>query len=591
MQLRPYQQNACSDLWQTLQAGENALLSAPCAAGKSMIIAAILAKLIETIPGFRALVLIDREVLARQLAETINEITGKKSGSVCSSVSIRKDYSRQITIASRQTLINGLDKLGKMNILVLDEVHLVPMKNGKSNQYGTIIDHVTAQNPKCRIMGVTATPYRLGDGYIYGNRHKEGLTPFFKRLSHRITYHELMDNNFLAPLNGRIADDLIKTDDINMVAGEFNLGQLSRAAALHVDTAVQALDTYGFDRKHVIVFAVDISHVEKLVNAFNESLIPAVGYHSNLTKIEKEGNLQAFLRGDIRVIVSVGMLAIGFDAPFVDCAIMARPTMSPSLCLQMLGRILRVSPGKGDALLIELTENSTTHLQQFDLDRPVVKVPLPSGPGDAPFKLCPGIIDPITEMQCLVELHPKTMICPECGHRFVKEIATDLPKMADVTFETAPAPDPEWREIKSMYVDQHLSKKSGKSLLKVVIELRPKDGAIPALGFDKQGRVTDWICLPPVYSGFAAELGEEKFCSYMSRDYEFEEREEVAEYLWDATDGFRTPIRAKVQVQDNGWLELKDLEFEAEAGGFEQYVEENSETDVPLFLGDDSIPF
>lgn len=570
--LRDYQKEACQDIWASLQAGENALLSAPCSFGKSITLATIINKLIVTVPTARVLILVDREILVRQLANTIKQVCGIDPGIGCGSVSIKHDFDRQITVATRQTIINHLDNFEPVNLCIIDEVHVCPVPPADSpnqSQFGKILSRLFDYNHNMRLLGVTATPYRLAQGFIYGNKHKEGLKPYFKSMSHAVTYDEMTRGGWIAPLKGVISDFTIDTSNVAMVGREFNIGQLSDTCILHVDTVRQAAEKYATGHKHIIVFAVDIAHVEAIC-----SVLPgSVPYHSKLSSVEQQSAMSGYKQGKYKFLVSIGKLTTGFDHPPTSCCIMARPTMSPSLFVQMVGRILRKHDGKEAGLLIDLTDNSKVHLIDFDLDRPVVIVPISmGGEGDAPYKLCPG-----NDGTCLAELHPKTIKCPECGYIFEKLQAEDLGKMKAVDFHAFEPKPPEWKKAEWIEPAIHEAK-SGKKLLKVTIKLETDALADYTMGFNKLGQVVDWICLPPDYDGYALEKGTEKFLSYLPEGYEFPKYDDLQLYVWDALSDFIQPVKVKVQENARGYYELLDMKFEGEM--FEDF--EGTGEDVPF---------
>ncbi len=547
---RPYQQEAIADILAALNKGENALLQAPCAAGKSFILATVTKQLLEVVPGFRALIIVDRSILVTQLRDTIMQVCRIMPGLACSSVSGKKDLEQPVTIATRQTIINHLDNFQPVNLIIADEVHLLPLKQeGKppADQYGKIIHHLIEYNPRTRILGVTATPFSLGSGYIYGEKNKPGLIPYFENLTHKITYKELLESGHLTPITGAVTTGKIDTSNVGMVAGEYNLGQLSTVAIQHVSTVVDAINEHATGRDHILILCVDIDHCEAVTESLNNAEIKSVPFHSKLSPVDSADAMGGFIGGRYRCIVSVSKLTIGADIPIADCLVFVRPTQSPSLYMQGVGRVMRLAPGKDDALLIDLTDNSQKHLRDFDLDRPIVKIPMPAGAGDAPFKWCP---------ECEAQLHPKVVVCPECGFIFEKNQAEYLQELEKVELKSFTPADPEWKEVQGMAVELHESK-AGKNLLKVVLVLGGGE-----IGYfnNKLSKVTDWICLPPDYSGYAVKKGEEKWEKYSSTPCP----SDITEGLWVAQESFRQPTEVMVQENDRGYYELQDLKFEGE---------------------------
>lgn len=541
--LRDYQQEALDALWASLQSGYNALLQGPCAFGKSITLASVINKFLEHIPDGRVLIIVDREVLVRQLAETVKDVTGLTPGIVCASVQKEKQLEEQITIATRQTLINHLNKCPAVQLLIADEAHLIPLrKDGKptADQYGRIIDRMYEYNSKMRMLGVTATPYSLTAGYIYGQKNREDLIPYFTRVSHSVQYETLIKKGYLCKIVGRIHDSKMDLSDISLVAGEYNLGQLSEKCQMHVHTINEAIEKYAKGHDNIIIFCVDIAHVEAVVEAVPDS----VAYHSKQTPLEHIAAMQGYQNGRFRCIVSVSQLSIGFDHPPTSCAIMARPTKSVSLFIQCIGRIMRPHDGKEECLLVDLTTNSKDHLARFDIDRPIVNVPMIPGDGEAPFKLCPGEDD--EGFVCMEQVHPRVMICPECGYRWEKDIARHLEELKKIEFDSKPPPPPdppEWLKVLGMKIVKHESKKNGKFLIRVTMDLDV---------LTRFGSASEWICCADQYKGYAVEKGREKWANFT--DEEMPDDTDTA--IWIAEDSFEMPEKVLCTKNEKGFYNV-----------------------------------
>ena len=177
MKPRPYQSKALDAIWDSLQYNLNTLLVAACSAGKTLMFSLIAKRLLAENRHYNVTILMDREVLVRQTYDKLLTVAPELAldiGIACASVSSNKDHEKPVTIASRQTLSNMLNDCIAPQLLIIDEAHLMSMpKTGKysPDQYGVIIDRFRLGNPNMRLLGVTATPYRLMDGYIYGERN------------------------------------------------------------------------------------------------------------------------------------------------------------------------------------------------------------------------------------------------------------------------------------------------------------------------------------------------------------------------------------------------------------------------------------
>ena len=357
-------------------------------------------------------------------------------------------------------------------------------------------------------IGVTATAYRLGHGYIYGDQCRPGHTNFFPELTHRITYQELRDAGHLMPLVARIAADESITEDLShvQVDGDYRLGQLGdvMSKTVHVQSAVDGLEEYGSDHKSVCVFACSIAHCEALAEAFRERGHSVVTIHSKLSPIEREANMATWRSGAARVCVSVNILVEGFDFPELSCLVFCRPTKSPTLFIQALGRILRTAPGKEEALLIDLTDNTRNFGK--DLDNPQFNIPnFAEGEGEAPTKTCPGEL--ADGSFCGELVHASLFYCPYCGYEFPRPeaIESELSDLKKVEFNKPP--DPETYDVAHVDYDIHESKKNGKFLIKVTYTCGLN------LTFN------EWICLKDFYEGYAVAKAEDWWAERTDEDF------------------------------------------------------------------------
>jgi len=569
LELRPYQKRVCQSVWSALEQGEDALLQGPTAMGKSCIVAAISNRLITKIPGGRVLVLVDREILVTQLKDSISSFYPTITvGVVCAGVAKVKQLDCQVTVASRQTLRNHLEDFRAVNLIILDEAHLVnPIREGKElDQYGAIIATLKGCNQKVRLFGCSATPYRLNNGFIYGNKHHPDDIPYFDSLTEKVTFAELTEQGFLCPLRGEISSEKIDLSSVDLVAGDYNLGQLSQVMGLHVGTIQDAISQYAEGRKKIMVFCVDINHADLVAEATG-----GVSYHSKLSKGDRSRILSDFKIGAIKVICSVATLTTGFDDPGVDCIIMARPTKSPALFIQMTGRGLRIQDGKEDCLLVDLTNNTSEHTPTNNLDNVYVKIPKGGkGEGEAPYKICPGIKRDDT--QCLSELHPKCCICPECGDRFEIEIAEALPKLDNISFnQPFIKPDPKTYTVLSMETDIHESAKNGKKLLKIEFTIDT---------LERFNRVSEWICFPDEYDGYAIVAGQERWVEYSEEKYP----DETEAAFWMSKE-FTPPNYLECTKKENGYFEIISKSWNDSKSADLDY-----EPETPSHF-DDDIPF
>lgn len=364
-ELRPYQQQAFDTLTRLARTKQFLLLQAATGAGKT-VIAAHLMQYYSGRWGFRCLFLAHKAILVRQALQrmrTTFEDADFDVDCLCASVSRPGVARSRIIVASPQTLARRLDDLPPVDMVIIDECHRVPPK-GQNSLYADVIGAVTTKRPGARVVGITATPWRLGMPWIYGPATREGMDTWWDGLDVRISITELQEQGFLSPL---VAKACVPEEDLLDVpvgaSGDFREDALEEVLLkpLHLGSAVKALRTHADDRKHIAVFCVTIAHARALADRLNRSGVTALAIDSRSGQDENLRALDAFQKGEVRALCSVGMLTEGWDAPATDCLLMCRPTLSPALYVQMVGRGLRIAPGKKDCLLLDLSGNIDRH--------------------------------------------------------------------------------------------------------------------------------------------------------------------------------------------------------------------------------------
>ena len=553
-ELRDYQRTACEAIYAALQTKLNVLLVAIMGAGKTAMAVSIVERTLTDRPESRVLVLAHKQELLEQFRAAFGKFTqipDHAIGISCAGLNKRKT-SRPVTLASVQTFVNQVADYPGASLVIVDECHRVDITN--DSMYRTILDGLRKKRPACRILGITATPMRLGHGYIFGRSCKHGNVNLFDKVDHCITYKQMLDGGYLMPIQGEVcvasslAADL---SNVGKVGHEYNLGHLGDVMGkpVHIQTAVEALKEFGGESNHVVAFACTIAHAEALQAAFITAGETCSIVHSQLSPLERASNMRAWESGETRVIAGVNILAEGYDFPAADCILMARPTMSPTLYLQVLGRIARIHPDKQRALLIDLTDNT----ERFGTDLDNIKPVIPSssnGEKNPPSeKVCPV---------CLIGVHPAVRVCPDCGNEFGVETipAAFLPQTKTVEFEGSYGTRPRVYDVVGMDVTGHASKSSGKRLIKITLDLMRPGGSI----FSTE-KSSVWICCPDHYQGFAVTKGREKWDWFSAMDYP-ETVEDGVERL-QAAGLSAHPARA-VCTRPDRWLEIQSVEFDEE---------------------------
>lgn len=447
MELRPYQQHAFTGIMTAMQTERYILCQAATGAGKTILFSHIIRHCMEHY-RMRIGILAHREILVRQAQDKLLKVwpDGEDEiGLACASVSHDVQLWRPVVIGSPQTLARRLNSMPPLNLVIIDECHRLPPRNEKS-QYRTLLEAMEERYPKLRVLGVTATPYRLGHGYIFGEECRPGKENWFGGLHCQVSIAELQAGGYLVPLRARQAED-VRADlsSVSTSKGEYNQTELSDVMEreVHLQSAVHAYQQYGEGREHVVAFCVTIKHAEKLSRAFRAAGISATVIHSEMKKEDREAAMQDFEEGRCRVICNVGVLTEGWDCTAVDCILFCRPTMSPALYVQMVGRGLRTHPGKKDCLLLDLSGNCMRH---GDVNDPLVIVPRQRMGRQTEeekkdrMKECPNCGELFT---------PKLKVCPACGWAVPVTVLTEKQdvELHEIDFgrSTVPAKIISWR--------------------------------------------------------------------------------------------------------------------------------------------------
>lgn len=416
--LRPYQIQALATIMADLEKEAAVLLQAPTGSGKTIIFSEVIRRWLTLHPEGRVTVVAHRQELITQARDKMVKVWpegAERIGLACASLGA-VDVRPQVVIGSVQTLARRRLIESDHQLLIIDEAHHVPGDHS-GGQYHGLIGDLLKNNPGLKVLGVTATPFRLGHGYIYGPGAKDGNV--FPRLNFKIDLAELMAEGYLAPFRAR--EGLAMAEDLNrikIIRGEYDQRQLNDLLLrrVHIESAVTAYEKYGEGRNKALIFAVSIEHAKRLAEVFNQAGHRAAAVHSQMSG--RSEILDNFEAGGLKVLINIGVLTEGWDSPAVDLILLCRPTKSAALFVQMIGRGSRPHPGKKDFLVLDLAENFKTH---GDPAEPRVVIPS-GGDGTAPYKACPN---------CRALLAAASLNCPDCGHKW-EVVLVDIKQIPDL---------------------------------------------------------------------------------------------------------------------------------------------------------------
>ncbi len=409
-QLRDYQKQAIIKTYEWLSKNSgNPCIVAPTGSGKAWICAGLCEDVLHNWPGRKILVLSHVKELLVQDAEKIRQVWPEAPIGIYSAGLGTKDMNT-ITVAGIQSIWKKGKELGHIDLVIVDEAHLI--QNQDQGMYRTLLSDLEDINPRMRVIGLTATPYRLGQGLL-----TEGDDAIFDALIESVTIDDLLRRGFLAKLTSTFTDMKINVDGVKKVQGDFEKQELEeRVNNVSNNTRiVQETIKRAGDRRAWLIFCVSVSHAEALRDEFIAHGIEAATITGKTSSSERERIFNDFKAGKIKALTNVGVATTGFDYPDIDVIVMARPTLSPGLFVQMSGRGMRVkSPGHHkDCLVLDFAGNIERHGPLTKIIPPRRTIPKSKRKqmenlGEM-FKLCP---------KCRKAVLRRARECPNCGHQF-----------------------------------------------------------------------------------------------------------------------------------------------------------------------------
>jgi len=392
MTLRPYQQQAHDAAWNHIKSSiDPCLIEAATGAGKSHIIAS-LAHTIHGYTGKRVLCLAPSAELVTQNREKFLA-TGNKA-SMFSASAGAKELRHPVVFGSPLTVKNRISRFKDgYAAVIVDEAH------GLTPTLKSIIDAMMQESPMLRVIGTTATPYRLNEGYIFSmwpnervNDDSATKNPYFTKLVSRITAPQLIDMGFLTPpIVGSPGAEGYDTGGMKVNArGQFDKEDVDRAyhgkGRLTSRIVADVIDQCR-DRNGVLFFAATVQHAEEVMQSLPPQLSAIVT--GSTPKRERDSILRRFKAQEIKYLVNVAVLTTGFDAPHVDCIAILRKTESAGLWTQIMGRGLRLHDGKENCLILDYTTNIDDHFPDGDLFDPKIEAKKAKDKGDGMPAVCP----------------------------------------------------------------------------------------------------------------------------------------------------------------------------------------------------------
>jgi DNA repair protein RadD len=467
--LRDYQSAAIQGIYDYFQgASGNPLVVIPTAGGKSLLMASFVEGVLKAYPDQRILIVTHVRELIEQNHAELKRLWPDAPAGIYSAGLNQRDINARILFAGIQSIHKRVYDIQQCDLVLIDEAHLIPRSS--NTMYRRFLAELARLNPQMKVIGFTATPYRLDSGMLH-----EGRDAIFTDIAFEVSVRRLVDQGYLSRLISKRMTAQIDVSDVGTRGGEFIARDLEAAVDQEAITraAVDEICAYGEDRHSWLVFCAGVNHAHHVRDAIRERGVPCQTIVGDTPSAERPALIEDFKAGRLLCLTNANVLTTGFNAPGVDLIAMLRPTKSTGLYVQIVGRGCRLAPDKTDCLVLDFAGNIARH---GPIDALSPKPSRGGGQGDAPTKVCPT---------CASIVHASVRTCPDCGHLFPPP-EPRIEAMAS-TLEVLTTGAPQWVPVTRVSYGRH-----------------HKPGKPPSLRVDYWSGLThhsEWVCIE--HAGYA----------------------------------------------------------------------------------------
>ena len=458
----------------------NPIVGMPTGTGKSLSIALFNQRVLREFPQTNIGVSTHVKELIEGNAKTMLRLDPGADVGVYSSGLKSKDHSNRIIYGGIQSMVKN-PELFNFDLMHIDEAHLVSPEADTS--YLKFIENVKKRKPYMRVIGWTATAYRLGLGSLTNGSI---FTDFAFDLTGMAAFNRLLAEGYLCPVIPQRTETVLDMTGVGIVGADFNQAAMQAKIdkAEITFAALKEVVAAGQFRASWMIFAAGIEHAEHITRMLRETFgISAVCVHAGnkeypMSGEQRDANIELFKTGQVRCIVNKDILTTGFDHPPIDLIAILRPTMSTGLWVQMLGRGTRPYDWqttndpilkrwfryyKHNCLVLDFANNTK---RLGPINDPVIPKRKGEGPpGDSPIKTCPV---------CPAYVHASATVCPGCGHIFTTQwidpninATASTDELIKTDESVSNLPETEAFDVERVFYDTYYSVRSGKRALKV----------------------------------------------------------------------------------------------------------------------------
>lgn len=543
---RYYQEDAEFSIFDYFASGKkgNPIVAMPTGTGKSIVIANFIKKIFSIWPNQRLMMLTHVKELIEQNAKKLLEVWPTAPIGIYSAGLNSRDFVMPVIFGGVQSVAPTIKKasefdtrpfhlrhFGWRDLLIIDECHLLSEK--EDSYYQFIISELKLINPNLKVIGFSATPYRMKTGLLT----EGGL---FNDICYDITgfeaFNRLIAEGFISPLYGKKTINEIDVSNVGITAGEFNQKQLEVESDKDekVFNIVKEIMEIASDRKAWLIFATGIKNTEHVASVIQSYGIDVLPVHSKLPEKTNTERLNAFRAGELRGLVNGQKLTTGFDHPPIDFIGDLNPTLSPGKHVQKYGRGTRPSPetGKVNCLIGDFGGNIK---RLGPINDPRIPNRAGKGTGEMPVKICEV---------CGIYNHASARICVCCGTMF--EIKSKLfETAAEVEPLRSDAPIVEYFDVRQVIYNLHEKKDASGTLL--------KPPTIKVSYFCGLQMFNEWVCLE--HPGLASKKARDWW-----RLRHNEEPPATTRWALQKVSELRTPKKIKVWINKK-YPEILSTEF------------------------------
>lgn len=550
---RYYQQESHDAAWDFMRTQDGSpLIVLPTGSGKSLVIAMLVQQAREY--DARVIVLQHRKELIQQNAEKIQILLPDVKIGIHSAGLRRHAFDNDVICAGIQSVYKKAHEFGRRELIVVDEAHLI---GGQESMYGRFLFDIRELNPSARMVGLTATPFRTGEGPICGK------AKLFQRICYEAQTGDLIGQDFLCPVTNKPALAMVDTSKIKQRGGEFINSEAERAFNTddNVGNACREIVDKCRDRHSILIFASGKEHAAQIEKCLHDLTGERVAVITGDTfQMEREQTLADFKQMQIRWLVNIDVLTTGFDAPCIDALAVLRATMSPGLFAQIVGRGLRKHESKQNCLVLDFGENLKRHgsLDDPEYGRSETQS---RGTGDGQSEVVENNGRGKPCLNCGIDVAANARSCPDCGFLFPVKHESRADDESVITGEATPE---EWL-VEQVYWGKHVKKSDAMAppTLRVTYKVQvPENG-----GNLSREEISEWVCIE--HEGFAKT----KAIAWWDARSEAEIPTSVDDAIRELDRGVsRLPSRITTRKEGH-WKRVLSVEFEGDKPDVTQLAE------------------